>query len=127
MDGSGSNPFGYSAAIWRRFNATPGAGTLANACVGRARSRAAELELELYLAVDSGQIGAARFQALGCPTTIAVGQWLTEWLPGHSLDEAGRLGSRDIVAALEIRDDRLHCALLGEDALRAALVSGIGA
>ena len=122
-----SNPFGYSDAIWQRFNDTPAAGALVadqgegRLCVARVRSKAADLELMLSLRSVDGRIVDARFLALGCPTTIAVGQWLCETLPGLGCEEARALRAPQLIAALEIADNRLHCALLGEDAVAAAL------
>lgn len=121
-----SNPFGYSDAVWQRFNTCPAAGRLATTGPGRLhtaqlRSRAADLELRLELRVEAGQVTEAAFLALGCPTTVATGQWLAEFVAGKPVQALRGLRASDIVAALAIREDRLHCALLGEDVLAAAL------
>lgn len=117
------NPFGYSDAVWSRFVSSPGAGTLPPELAGwrqaTARSRAADIELELTLAVAADGGVAAAFRAHGCPTTIAVGQWLVERAQALPWSEFAALRAADMVAALEIAPHRLHCALLGEDVIAA--------
>lgn len=117
------NPYGYSEAVWRLFQQTPRAGVLVGEGVlaTQVTAPASQSVLELQLRLDGGQVGEARFRALGCPTTIAVGAWLAEQAGGKPLAEFGRIGSAQIRQALDIPEDRIHCALLGEDAVRALL------
>jgi len=51
------------------------------------------------------------------PTTIAVGEWLAEQAQGRAIEDLRGIDAGDIRAALEIPDDRAHCAILGEDVL----------
>lgn len=113
------NVFGYSDAVWRRFIASAHAGALSGTGVktAEAGSPAVKALLRISVKLEQDQVTEARFLAYGCPVTIAVGQWLAEQLIGQKL--AGlRLQAADIRTALEIPDDRTHCALMGEDVIR---------
>jgi NifU-like protein involved in Fe-S cluster formation len=114
------NPFGYSEPVWRLFTQAPRAGELEgpDTRTGRAETRANRSRLRLQARMSGGRVADARFQAYGCPTAIAVGAWLAERAIGRSLAELGAIGAGEIRQALEIPEDRLHCALLGEDALK---------
>ena len=113
------NPFGYSDAVWRLFRETPRAGTLdGQPLTGSADTRAGSGRLRLQVRLDGGTVGDARFQAYGCPTTIAVGAWLAERALGRTLADLAALRAADIRQALEIPEDKLHCALMGEDAVK---------
>lgn len=124
MDDS-DNPHGYGAAIWQRFRAPARAGHFPASTPGlicvRAGTPAARAVLELSLQMAGDRVLDARFRAYGCPTTIAVGAWLAEAASGRSAAELARIDAAQIRAALEIPEDRAHCALLGEDTLRAVL------
>jgi len=63
----------------------------------------------------------ARFKAYGCPTAIAVGEWLCEQIEQNGLESMKAVSVEKIRAALEISEDKSHCALLGEDLIRALL------
>lgn len=111
------NVFDYSPGVWTRFGQTPHAGRLTGPLrEAQAGSVAARSLLRLQV-----QDGKARFQAYGCPTAIAVGEWLCEQIEARGLAAAGALRAPDIRQALEIPEDRIHCALMGEDVLRALL------
>ena len=116
---------GYSDAVWNLFQSTPRAGTFSPGTPGvssaEARSPAARTVLQLQLRIEDGVVADARFRAYGCPTTIAVGAWLAGWCVGRRPAELQRLQAGEIRAALEIPEQRAHCALLGEDVLRATL------
>lgn len=113
----------YSPHIWERFRRPRYAGELAGADVvcGESRTPASKAVLRLQLKVAEGQIHVARFLALGCPSTIAAGDWLCEWLEGRGLAEAKVLSAGRVAEALALAPVRRHCAVLAEDALQAAL------
>lgn len=117
------NPQGYSAPVWRLFNETPLAGDFAAGTPGvvfaEARTPAAHSVLRLALRREDDRIVDARFRAYGCPATIAVGAWIAQWSVGRSLSGLTDLRAADLLRALEIPQDRAHCALLGEDVLKA--------
>lgn len=117
------NIHAYSAPLWQRFTAPRHAGELSGAGVYRAEagSVAARSLLRLDIRVEAARIVEARFKAYGCPSAIAVGEWLCEQIEGQGIDILRSPGcaAPAIREALEIAEDRAHCALMGEDALRA--------
>ncbi|GEM_PF-913752 len=127
------NPFGYSAPIWRLFNEAPHAGAFPavapDIATGTASTPAAPATLRLQARIRDSRVVDTRFRAHGCPTTIAVGAWIANWMVGRDVEELTQLGARVLRAELEIPDDRAHCALIGEDALQALLsaIRGISA
>jgi NifU-like protein involved in Fe-S cluster formation len=120
-----SNPFGYSAPVWRLFNQAPQAGRFApdtaGVVAGEARSNADQAVLRIELRLAGGRVEEARFLVHGCPTSIAVGAWLAQWSRGRTAAGLRALTARELREMLEIPDDRAHCVLLGEDAMRNAL------
>jgi NifU-like protein involved in Fe-S cluster formation len=122
-----SNPFGYAEPVWRLFQETPHAGEFPpgtpGVATGEAGSKAARSVLRLQLRFENGRVADVRFKAYGCPSSIAVGAWIVGWSQGKTVAELAALRAADLRQALEISDDRAHCALLGEDALQAALAS----
>lgn len=121
------NPFGYSEAVWRLFREAPRAGTLDGPGVVAAESStpANRSRLRLQVKMADTRISDARFQAYGCPTTIAVGAWLAERAVGRPVTELSGIDAKKILEALEIPEDRTHCALLGEDLVK-SLLSRVG-
>lgn len=113
----------YSPQVWQRFRQPAHAGALQGAGVveAEARTPASKAVLRLYLRAAAGRVAAARFQALGCPSTIAAGDLLCEWLEGRTLSEAAALRSATVAEALGLAPARRHCAVMAEDALRACL------
>lgn len=118
----GLNVFDYSEGVWSRFHQAPHAGRWPEGTPGvvsaQAGSVAARSLLRLQLRRQDGAL-RARFQAYGCPTAIAVGQWLCEQIEARGLSAVAALTAPDIRQALEISEDRLHCALMGQDVVRA--------
>ena len=119
------NPFGYPAPVWQRFRAPARAGAFPAATpglvTGEAGIRSAQSLLRLQFVFKDGRVADARFRAYGCPTSIAVGAWIAEWAIGRRVDELRRLSVAQLRAELEIGDDRAHCAVMGEDVIRALL------
>lgn len=126
-DVNGMNPYGYPEPVWRLFSQTPRAGHFGSvpAISGSAATPASRSVLSLHLKTGQGRVIDARFQAYGCPTTIAVGAWLAEQVIGRPLDELSALNSEHIRQGLEIPGERAHCALLGEDAIKAVLANAV--
>ena len=120
-----SNPFGYAPEIWRLFRSAPNAGSfpgdLPGVVTAEAGTPAARSVLKLSLRFEGDCVVDARFRAYGCPASIAVGAYIAGWSKGRNPAELGTLKAADLREALEIPEDRAHCALLGEDALRAVL------
>ena len=70
---------------------------------------------------DDGIIEDAKFKTYGCGSAIASSSLVTEWVKGKSLDEAGELKNTDITAELELPPVKIHCSILAEDAIQAAI------
>lgn len=117
------NPFGYSDLVWQLFGQAPRSGSLdgAGLAEGLAGSRSNRNRLRLQVKMEGSRIVDARFQAYGCPTTIAVGAWLAGWVVGRDPQELSRINTKMIRETLEIPEDRTHCALMGEDAVKSLL------
>ena len=70
---------------------------------------------------DSGIIEDARFKTYGCGSAIASSSLLTEWVKGKSLDEARQIKNTDIAEELALPPVKIHCSVLAEDAIKAAI------
>ena len=70
---------------------------------------------------DDGIIEDARFNTYGCGSAIASSSLLTEWVKGKSLDEAGDIRNTDIADELCLPPVKIHCSVLAEDAIKAAI------
>jgi nitrogen fixation NifU-like protein len=77
--------------------------------------------LKLQIRLEDATIESACFRAFGSGEAIAAGSLATEWLRGRSLDQALAIDSQAFVQALGLAADKLHCALLAQDAIRAAV------
>ncbi|AAZ19326.1 nitrogen-fixing NifU-like protein [Psychrobacter arcticus 273-4] len=70
---------------------------------------------------DNGIIEDARFKTYGCGSAIASSSLVTEWLKGKSLDQAGEIKNSDIAEELALPPVKVHCSVLAEDAIKAAI------
>jgi Fe-S cluster assembly scaffold IscU len=70
---------------------------------------------------DDGRIVEAKFKTFGCGSAIASSSLATEWVKGRSLDEALEIRNTDIVRELSLPPVKIHCSVLAEDAIRAAV------
>ena len=70
---------------------------------------------------DSGIIEDAKFKTYGCGSAIASSSLITEWVKGKSLDEAGEIKNSQIAEELELPPVKVHCSILAEDAIKAAI------
>ncbi|MBT8121512.1 MAG: Fe-S cluster assembly scaffold IscU [Gammaproteobacteria bacterium] len=70
---------------------------------------------------DDGIIQDARFKTYGCGSAIASSSLLTEWVKGKSLDEARAIKNTDIADELALPPVKIHCSVLAEDAIKAAI------
>lgn len=70
---------------------------------------------------DSGVIEEARFKTYGCGSAIASSSLVTEWLKGKTLDEAQAIKNIDIATELALPPVKVHCSVLAEDAIKAAI------
>ena len=70
---------------------------------------------------DDGIIEDAKFKTYGCGSAIASSSLLTEWVKGRSLDEAGSIRNTQIAEELCLPPVKIHCSVLAEDAIKAAI------
>ena len=70
---------------------------------------------------DDGVIEEAKFKTYGCGSAIASSSLLTEWVKGKTLDEASKIKNTEIVDELELPPVKIHCSVLAEDAIKAAI------
>ena len=70
---------------------------------------------------DDGVIEDAKFKTYGCGSAIASSSLLTEWVKGKTLDEASEIKNTEIVEELELPPVKIHCSVLAEDAIKAAI------
>ncbi len=120
------NPMGYSAKLMDHYEHPRNVGSFsrADACVGTAMVGAPSYGdvIKLQIRVNErGVIEEARFRTYGCCSAIASSSLVTEWITGKTLDEAVAIRSTDIAEELSLPPVKLHCALLAEDAIRAAI------
>jgi nitrogen fixation NifU-like protein len=70
---------------------------------------------------NNGIIEDAKFKTYGCGSAIASSSLLTEWVKGKSLDEASQIKNTDIAEELALPPVKIHCSVLAEDAIKAAI------
>lgn len=77
--------------------------------------------MKLQIKVDEGIITDAKFKTYGCGSAIASSSLLTEWVMGKSLTEADSITNVEIVKELALPPVKIHCSVLAEDAIHAAV------
>lgn len=70
---------------------------------------------------DNNVITDAKFKTFGCGSAIASSSLATEWLKGKSIDDAMKIDNMDIVEELSLPPVKIHCSVLAEDAIKAAI------
>jgi nitrogen fixation protein NifU and related proteins len=78
------------------------------------------MRLQLKIS-DDGIIQDAKFKTFGCGSAIASSSLVTEWVKGKSVDDATRITNRDIAQELSLPPVKIHCSVLAEDAIKAAV------
>jgi nitrogen fixation NifU-like protein len=77
--------------------------------------------MRLQIRVENGIITDAKFKTYGCGSAIASSSLVTEWVKGKTLDEAGAIKNAEIAAELALPPVKIHCSILAEDAIKAAV------
>ena len=78
--------------------------------------------MKLQIEVDENEnIIDAKFKTFGCGSAIASSSLATEWIKGKTLDEASTIQNTDIVEELSLPPVKIHCSVLAEDAIKAAI------
>jgi nitrogen fixation NifU-like protein len=79
------------------------------------------MKLQIKVNLDTGVIEDAKFKTFGCGSAIASSRLATEWLKGKSVDDALKIKNTDIVNELKLPPVKIHCSVLAEDAIKAAI------
>ena len=77
--------------------------------------------MKLQIKVENDKIVDAKFKTFGCGSAIASSSLATEWVKGKSVDEAMSIQNTDIVEELSLPPVKIHCSVLAEDAIKAAI------
>ncbi|MBK7405003.1 MAG: Fe-S cluster assembly scaffold IscU [Phycisphaerales bacterium] len=79
------------------------------------------MQLQIKVNQDTGVIEDAKFKCFGCGSAIASSSLATEWLKGRTLDEGLSIRNTEIVEELSLPPVKIHCSVLAEDAIKAAI------
>ena len=77
--------------------------------------------MKLQIKVENDQIVDAKFKTFGCGSAIASSSLATEWVKGKNIDEAMSIQNTEIVEELSLPPVKIHCSVLAEDAIKAAI------
>ena len=79
------------------------------------------MRLQIKVDNDTGIITDAKFKTYGCGSAIASSSLITEWVKGKTLDQAGSIKNSEIAEELALPPVKIHCSILAEDAIKAAV------
>lgn len=116
----------YSEKVIDHYNNPKNVGTLDKSAsnVGTGLVGAPECGDVMRLQIRVGEDGViqdAKFKTFGCGSAIASSSLATEWLKGKSVDEALKIDNMEIVEELNLPPVKIHCSVLAEDAIKAAI------
>jgi nitrogen fixation NifU-like protein len=115
----------YSAAVIDHYENPRNVGSLdkndADVGTGMVGAPACGDVMKLQIKVQDGIITDAKFKTYGCGSAIASSSLVTEWVKGKSLDEAAALKNSQIAEELALPPVKIHCSILAEDAIKAAI------
>jgi len=77
--------------------------------------------MKLQIRVEDGIIRDAKFKTYGCGSAIASSSLVTEWVKGKTLEQAGSIKNAEIAEELSLPPVKIHCSILAEDAIKAAI------
>jgi nitrogen fixation protein NifU and related proteins len=121
------NTMAYSDKVLDHYNNPRNVGSLdkSDAAVGTGVVGAPEcgdvMKLQIKVNDATGIIDEAKFKTFGCGSAIASSSLATEWLKGKTVDEALAIKNTDIVNELSLPPVKIHCSVLAEDAIKAAI------
>jgi nitrogen fixation NifU-like protein len=115
----------YSEAVLDHYNNPRNVGKMNpndnNVGTGLVGAPACGDVMKLQIRVEDGIITDAKFKTYGCGSAIASSSLVTEWVKGRTLDEAGTIRNTDIAQELALPPVKIHCSILAEDAIKAAI------
>jgi nitrogen fixation NifU-like protein len=79
------------------------------------------MKLQIKVNPETGVIEDAKFKTYGCGSAIASSSLVTEWVKGKTLDQAAEIKNIDIAEELALPPVKIHCSILAEDAIKAAI------
>jgi len=79
------------------------------------------MKLQIQVDEQTGVILDAKFKTFGCGSAIASSSLATEWMKGQTIDEAAKIKNTQIVQELSLPPVKIHCSVLAEDAIKAAI------
>ena len=79
------------------------------------------MKLQIKVNLDTGVIEDAKFKTFGCGSAIASSSLVTEWVRGKSVDQAMEISNKDVARELALPPVKIHCSVLAEDAIKAAV------
>ena len=116
---------GYSTAVLEHYERPNNVGSMDSTddSVGTGLVGAPECGdvMKLQIKVKGDKIIDAKFKTFGCGSAIASSSLATEWVKGRTLDEAQSIQNTDIVKELSLPPVKIHCSVLAEDAIKAAI------
>ena len=116
---------GYSAKVLEHYERPNNVGSMDSTddSVGTGLVGAPECGdvMKLQIKVKGDKIIDAKFKTFGCGSAIASSSLATEWVKGRTLDEAQSIQNTDIVEELSLPPVKIHCSVLAEDAIKAAI------
>ena len=116
---------GYSAKVLEHYERPNNVGSMDSTddSVGTGLVGAPECGdvMKLQIKVKGDKIVDAKFKTFGCGSAIASSSLATEWVKGRTLDEAQSIENTDIVKELSLPPVKIHCSVLAEDAINAAI------
>ena len=117
----------YSKKVIDHYNEPRNVGSLdkSNANVGTGLVGAPEcgdvMKLQIQVNPETNEIVDAKFKTFGCGSAIASSSLATEWVKGKSIDQAMSIQNTEIVEELSLPPVKIHCSVLAEDAIKAAI------
>jgi len=115
----------YSAKVLDHYENPRNVGSFSNGDVtigtGIVGAPACGDVMKLQIKVEEGIIVDARFKTYGCGSAIASSSLITEWVKGKTLDQAGKITNSLIAEELALPPVKIHCSILAEDAIKAAI------
>jgi nitrogen fixation protein NifU and related proteins len=115
----------YSAAVLDHYENPRNVGKMddsdPNVGTGMVGAPACGDVMKLQIKVEDGIITDAKFKTYGCGSAIASSSLVTEWVKGMTLNEASSITNSDISQDLALPSVKIHCSILAEDAIKAAI------
>ena len=112
----------YSEKVMDHFQHPRNVGIIENADgIGEVGNAKCGDIMKIYLKIDDDKISDVKFETFGCGSAIASSSLVTEWVKGKTLDEAGQLTNAAIAEELALPPVKIHCSILAEDAIKAAI------